>query len=86
MIRDLKKITVQMIAGANIATILLMLLTGYSDRINPVHHPDLSNINLIFPVFLFHAQISHIQHYVPQLEPTVLQFLVEHEFVARLEC
>ena len=42
-----------MIAGANITTILLMLLTGYSDRIDPVHHPDLSNINLIFPVFLF---------------------------------
>lgn len=42
-----------MIAGANIVTILLMFLVGYSDRINPVHHPDLSNIGLLFPVFLF---------------------------------
>ncbi|MBR5919510.1 MAG: endonuclease/exonuclease/phosphatase family protein, partial [Prevotella sp.] len=41
-----------MITGANIATIVLMLLVGYSDRLNPVDFPRLSNIGLTFPLFL----------------------------------
>src|SRR5574344_415338 len=52
MIRKLKQFTVQMVAGANIATVILMFLVGYSDRLNPMDYPTLSNIGLSFPAFL----------------------------------
>ena len=52
MIRQLKRLTVQLVAGANVATVILMFLVGYSDRINPVSHPILATVGLIFPVFL----------------------------------
>lgn len=52
MFGKLKKVTIQMVAGANIATILLMFLIGFSDRVNPVNFPVLSNIGLSFPVFI----------------------------------
>ena len=41
-----------MVAGANIATIIVMWLVGYSDRLNPVEHPVLSCIGMAFPIFL----------------------------------
>lgn len=41
-----------MMAGANIATIIVMCLVGYSDRLNPVDHPVLSCIGMTFPIFL----------------------------------
>ncbi|MDD5862517.1 MAG: endonuclease/exonuclease/phosphatase family protein [Prevotella sp.] len=41
------------IGGANIGTIVMMVVTGYSDRLNPVDHPILSTLGLSFPVFLF---------------------------------
>ena len=41
-----------MVAGANIATIILMVLVGYSDRLNPVDHPILSCAGMTFPFFL----------------------------------
>lgn len=41
-----------MIAGANVATIIIMFLVGYSDYLNPMNHPMLSNLGLLFPVFL----------------------------------
>lgn len=44
--------TLRVIAGANVATIAAMLATGYSDRINPVSHPLLANLGLLFPAFL----------------------------------
>ena len=50
--KSLGKITLQVVAGANIATILVMLFVGYSDRFNPVDHTLLSTIGLTFPVFL----------------------------------
>ncbi len=52
MIKKLKVFTLQMIAGANIASILFMLAVGYSDRINPASFPVLSTVGLTFPVFL----------------------------------
>lgn len=52
MLKRLKKFTLQMIAGANVATILLMLLVGYSDRLDPASFPQLANIGLTFPFFL----------------------------------
>ena len=41
-----------MIAGANFATIIVMCLVGYSDRLNPVDHPILSCMGMTFPIFL----------------------------------
>lgn len=52
MIKKLKVFTLQMIAGANIASIILMLAVGYSDRLNPASFPLLSNVGLAFPLFL----------------------------------
>lgn len=52
MIKQLKAFTINMVAGANIATILLMILAGYSDRLHPADHPVLSCMGMTFPIFL----------------------------------
>lgn len=52
MLGQLKTFTLRTIAGANIATVILMLMVGFSGRLNPDDHPMLSNANLLFPVFL----------------------------------
>ena len=52
MFKQLKKFTVQMIAGANVATVITMLLVGFSDRLNPADHPLLSTAGMAFPFFL----------------------------------
>ena len=48
----MKDFTLRIIAGANIATIVVMLLIGYSDRVNPTNHPLIANLGLLFPVLL----------------------------------
>lgn len=52
MIKQLKKLTLQFIAGANIAIVLLMLFVGFSDRIDPEQHPLLACVGMTFPFFL----------------------------------
>ena len=52
MIKQLKTFTINLVAGANLATVILMLLSGYSDRLNPAEYPILSCLNLAFPLFL----------------------------------
>ncbi|SFW39397.1 Metal-dependent hydrolase, endonuclease/exonuclease/phosphatase family [Prevotellaceae bacterium HUN156] len=52
MISKLKKFTVQMMTGANVATVIVMLLVGYSDRINPSDHPLMSTVGMAFPILL----------------------------------
>lgn len=52
MIKQLKTFTVQLLTGANIATIVMLLLVGYSDRLNPTDHPMLSTVGMTFPFFL----------------------------------
>jgi len=52
MVRKLGNVILQIVAGGNVATILMMLAVGYSDRINPVEHPVLSTVGLAFPLFL----------------------------------
>ena len=52
MIKQLKTLTVNIFAGANVATVLLMLAAGYSDRVNPASYPLLSNLGMVFPIFL----------------------------------
>lgn len=51
-VSQIGKITLRMIAGANVATVVIMLLIGVSDRIDPTGHPLLANAGLMFPVFL----------------------------------
>jgi endonuclease/exonuclease/phosphatase family metal-dependent hydrolase len=52
MIKQLKAFTINIVAGANVATVLLMLAAGYADHINPAEHPMLSNLGMLFPFFL----------------------------------
>ena len=52
MIKQLKSFTINIIAGANMATVLLMAFAGYADHINPAEHPILSTMGMAFPVFL----------------------------------
>lgn len=52
MIKQLKKITINMIAGANLATVVLMVAAGYADHVNPSSHPLLSCTGMLFPLFL----------------------------------
>lgn len=52
MIKQVKAFTVNLVAGANLVTILLMLLAAYSDRLHPADHPVLSCMGMAFPVFL----------------------------------
>lgn len=47
-----KTFTLRVIAGANVAIVLIMLLLGYSGCFNPVEHPILACSTLLFPVFL----------------------------------
>lgn len=52
MIKRLKKVTVQMMAGANVATIIIMFLVGYSDCPHPASISIFCNAGLAFPLFL----------------------------------
>ncbi len=52
MLDGLKDFTVKMIAGANVATIVMMLLIGYSDLLNPLKFSAFANAGLLFPAFL----------------------------------
>ena len=38
-----------MIAGANVVTIIVMLMLGFADHINPVSHPSISGLGMFFP-------------------------------------
>lgn len=52
MIRKLKDITINAVAGANVATAALMWLVGFADYANPVAHPYIANAGLLLPFFL----------------------------------
>lgn len=52
MINQLKRLTIQLVAGANIATVMIMLLVGLSDRLDPTDHALLSVAGLTFPFFI----------------------------------
>lgn len=52
MFRRLKRLTIQLMAGANIATVAIMALVGMSDRLNPADYPLLSVAGLTFPFFI----------------------------------
>ena len=52
MLKTIKTFTRNLIIGANVATVIMMLLVGYSGRLNPESFPILSNACLAFPIFL----------------------------------
>lgn len=52
MIRQIKDFTVKIVAGANVAVIIVMFLVGFADYVNPERYPMLSTAGLAFPFFL----------------------------------
>ena len=52
MIKQLKSFTVNLIAGANVATVLLLVFSGYADHLNPDSYPLLSVAGMFFPFLL----------------------------------
>ena len=52
MIKRLSHIFLNIVAGANVATVLLMFLAGYSDHLSPADYPQLSSFGMTFPLFL----------------------------------
>lgn len=52
MFKGFKEFTYKMVAGANVATIIIMLLVGFSDFFQPEKFAALANLGLLFPVFL----------------------------------
>lgn len=50
--RKIKRVTLQVIGGANAASSLVMLLIALTDRLDPVQYPMLCNLGLLFPVLL----------------------------------
>ncbi len=52
MFKNLKKFTLNLLSGSNVAVGVLMWLVGYSGRLHPADHPLLSSIGLTFPLFI----------------------------------
>ena len=52
MMKKLKLLTVNMVAGGNVATVAVMLLSAYADRFHPADYPLLPFLGTMFPVFL----------------------------------
>lgn len=50
--KQLKTLAVRLAAGANVATVMLLWLVGYSDCVSPVAHPYLASLGLFFPAAL----------------------------------
>lgn len=50
--KKIKKFTLRLVTGANLATILVMAAVGYSDRVDPVAHPFVGSVGLAYPVLL----------------------------------
>lgn len=47
-----RKFFIHLMVGANIASIIVMFLVGYSGKLNPADHPIFSCMGLFFPIFL----------------------------------
>jgi endonuclease/exonuclease/phosphatase (EEP) superfamily protein YafD len=52
MLKRFKGLILKVTIGANVATIIVMLMCAYATYINPLHHPVLSCFTLLFPIFL----------------------------------
>ena len=51
MFKGFKEFTYRMIAGANVATIVIMFLVGFSDVLSPEKLGIFTNAGLTFPLF-----------------------------------
>lgn len=52
MIKQAKTFTLNLVAGANVVSGALMVLVGYSDRVDPTVYPLLACTGMVFPFFL----------------------------------
>ena len=52
MFKNVKRFLLNMLAGANVAVALLMVLVGWSGHLHPAEHPMLSCVGLTFPLFI----------------------------------
>ena len=52
MLKIITKFVLSILTGANVVTIALMLMVGFSDRINPAAHPMLGCAGMFFPFFV----------------------------------
>jgi len=52
MLRQLRNFVCKVLAGANVATVLVMLAVGFSDRFSPESWPMVSGLGLFFPILL----------------------------------
>ena len=52
MMGQLKSWLLNVVAWINVLLVALMLLTGFSDRIDPEHHPIAGFAGMVFPVFV----------------------------------
>ncbi|MBR7018348.1 MAG: endonuclease/exonuclease/phosphatase family protein [Prevotella sp.] len=50
--KTLKKVTRNLLIGGNVATILVMLLVGYSGHLDPEEYTMFASVSLAFPIFL----------------------------------
>ena len=48
-IKNIRKALLGVLLGANVASIVLMLVVGYAGRVSPVSYPMLSNLSMLFP-------------------------------------
>ena len=46
-----KRLLLNTVAGANVVTVLMMLATGFSDRVDPEAFPQLACLGMAFPLF-----------------------------------
>ena len=53
MFDGIKIFTIRMIAGANVASVILMMAVGYSDHLSPEHFALLSTAGLFLSPFPF---------------------------------
>lgn len=49
MFGKIKSITISLLAGGNVAAVIVMLLLGFADHVNPVSHPTFSSLGMLFP-------------------------------------
>ena len=63
--KQIKSFTVKLVAGANIATVIAMLLIGYSDRFLSHHIRNLT-FSFVTPVSTYNCFNHFILHSLPQ--------------------
>ena len=50
MFGKIKSFTISLIAGANVVAVIVMILVGFADHVNPVNHATFSSLGMLFPL------------------------------------